>query len=88
MTTLTTDELDSKDNLVNTVQLKVKSIMTLLSEIKKSDTDCDFDPSLCNDICSYINVVQTDCERVINNDYFKCFPNIDCVIQNVNGNLF
>lgn len=82
---MTADKFCSRADLSNIIHQKVESITTLLTEIKQHIKD---DPSVYNDICSYINIVKTDFDRVINNNSFKWFLNKNNRVQNVNGNGF
>lgn len=63
------NELFSSNDLVNNIQLKLKSLIKLLSEIKESNQNNEFDPLILNDIYTYIQIVQTDCQKIINNNY-------------------
>lgn len=80
---MTSDDLFSRNNLVDNIQLKVKSLKTLLTELQKPSHNYKFDPSICNDIYTYIKNVETDCQR-INNQYV--FPNQDYQMYNYFGN--
>lgn len=63
------NELFSSNDLVENIQLKLKSLTTLLTEIKESSPNNEFDPLISDDIYTYIQIVQTDCQQIINN---KC----------------
>lgn len=73
------------NNLVDDIQQKVKSLMSLLSEIKQLGQNDEIDQSLCDDIYSYIDVVQTDCQKVLNSDKYNQFSKTDDTIQNFFG---
>lgn len=76
------------NDLFDDIELKVKSLTTVLSDIKQPNHNCEFDPSICNNIYTYIKVVQTDCQRIINNKKYNIFSNNDCIVQNINGIQF
>lgn len=84
---MATNDLLSGKDLADSIQLKVKSLMTLLFEIKQSAKNYEFDSSMCNDIYSYINVVQTDCQNVLNNEKYNLLLNKDDSTQKVFGNI-
>lgn len=84
---MTTNDLLSGKDLADGVQLKVKSLMRLLFEIKQSAKDYEFDSSMSNDFYSYINDVQTDCRHVLNNEKYNLLSNKDDSIQKVLGNI-
>lgn len=84
---MTTNDLLSGKDLSDSIQLKVKSLMTLLFEIKQSAKNYEFDSSICNDIHSYIHDVQTDCQNVLNNEKYNLLSNKDDSIQKVFGNI-
>lgn len=67
----------SGNNLMENIQLKLKSLTTLLSEIKQSSPNNEFDPLIYNDIYTYIQVIQTDCQKIINNNKYDLFLNND-----------
>lgn len=71
---------------MDNIELKVMSLMTMLSEIKQLSDDNEFDLSICNDIYAYIQIIQTDCQKIINNNKYDLFSNKDRAIQNMNGN--
>lgn len=80
---MTSDDQFSRNNLVDNIQLKVKSLKTLLTELQQPSHNYNFDPSICNDIYTYIKNVETDCHRInsqyvdLNQDYrmYNCFGN-------------
>jgi len=82
---MTTNESFTGNNLVDDVQQKVKSLMSLLSEIKQPGQNCEIGQSLCDDIYSYINIVQTDCQKVLNDDKYSQFSKTENTIPNVFG---
>lgn len=65
--------LPSGNELMDSIRLKVKSLTALLSEIKQPNNNYEFDPSICNDIYAYINIVQTDCQKLVNDNKFDSF---------------
>lgn len=63
--------------------------MIIISEIKQSSLDYEFDLSIRNDINEYIKIVQTDCETIINDIKNNLFSNkIYRTTQNIYGNTF
>lgn len=80
------NEFLSGNVLMDNIQLKVKSLMAMLSEIKQPGNNNEFDLSICNDIYAYIQIIQTDCQRIINNNKYDLFSNKGRAIQNINGN--
>jgi len=79
----------SGNELVKHVELKVKSLMIIISEIKQSSLNYEFDPSTRNDINEYIQIVETDCQTIINDIKNNLFSNkIYHKTQNIYGNTF
>lgn len=76
------------NDLLDDIQQKVKSLTTVLSQIKQPSHNYEFDPSICNNIYTYIKVIQTDCQRIIKNNKYNLFSNNDCTAQNINGTQF
>lgn len=68
--------------LVDNIQLKVKSLETLLCEIKQCNHNSEFDLSICNDIYAYIRNILTDCHKIVNNDQHNLFSTEYHEIQN------
>lgn len=87
---MTANEDFSKNELMYNVQLKVKSLITLISEIKQSSLIYEFDPSICNDINEYVQSVQADCRTIMNNIKYNGSSNqtLYCTAQNIYGNTF
>lgn len=85
---MTTNELCAGITCMDNVQLKVNSLMLLLTEIKESNLSYDFDPSICNDIHEYVRIVQSDCQRIINNDKYNLISKKDGTAQNIHSNKF
>lgn len=77
-------ELFSEDDSVENVLLKVKSLVTLLSEIKESSGNYELDQSIFNDIHTYIQIIQSDCKRI--KDNYNLFSNR--TVKNIYGNTF
>lgn len=75
---MTTYEKFSGNQLIQCVELNVKSLMTLISEIKHSSLNCEFDPSICDVINEYIQIVQTDCQTIMNNIKSNLFSDKMC----------
>lgn len=80
------NEFSSGNFLMDNIQLKIKSLMAMLSEIKEPSNDNEFDLAICNDIYAYVQNIQTDCQRIINNDKYDLFLNKNRINQNINGN--
>lgn len=74
-----------ENNLLENVQIKIKSLMALLSEIKESSPNYEFDVSICNDIYSYIQIIQNDCQRI---EDYNLFLKKNYTFQNNYGNIF
>ncbi|KAL4090563.1 hypothetical protein QTP88_025369 [Uroleucon formosanum] len=72
---MTAHEIISGNELVQHVELKVKSLMIIISEIKQSSLNYEFDPSIRNDINEYIQIVETDCQTIINDIKNNLFSN-------------
>ncbi|XP_060876652.1 repetitive organellar protein-like [Metopolophium dirhodum] len=72
---MTENEFFSGDELLQHVELKVKSLMIIISEIKQSSLNYEFDPSIRNDINEYIQIVETDCQTIINDIKNNLFSN-------------
>lgn len=83
---MTENELFSGNELVENVLQKVKSLVTQLSDIKESSYNYEFDQSICNDIYTYIQIIQTDCQRV--KDSYNLFSHKDLTVQKIYGNIF
>jgi len=83
---MTTNDLFSGNALMDNIKQKMESLKSLLSEIKHSNQNHEFDPSIFNSIYEYINIVQTDCQRITKNKNFHLFSNTNETIQNVFGN--
>lgn len=81
---MTANEVFSGNELVQNIELKVKSLKILISEIRQTCHNDEFDPSICNDINEYLQIVQTDCQT-IRNDNNNLLYN---TTQNVYGNRF
>lgn len=81
---MTANEVFSGNELVQSIELKVKSLKILISEIRQSCHNDEFDPSICNDINEYLQIVQTDCQTIMN-DNNKLLYN---TTQNIYGNRF
>jgi len=78
----------SGNELIDSINLTVKSLTALLSEITQPGNDYEFDPSICNDIYAYINIVQTDCQKLVNDNKFDSFSNKDRATRQTDGNAF
>jgi hypothetical protein len=74
-----------ENNSVKNIQIKIKSLVALLSEIKESSHNNEFDASICNDIYTYIQIIQNDCQRI---EDYNLFSNKDYTIQNIYGSTF
>jgi len=86
---MTAYEIFSGNDLVQHVELKVKSLMIIISEIKQSSLNYEFDPSIRNDINEYIQIVETDCQTIINDIKNNLFSNkIYHKSQNIYSNTF
>ncbi|XP_029346483.1 uncharacterized protein LOC115034275 [Acyrthosiphon pisum] len=72
---MTEYEFFSGNELVQHVELKVKSLMIIISEIKQSSLNYEFDTSIRNDINEYIQIVETDCQTIINDIKNNLFSN-------------
>jgi hypothetical protein len=75
----------SGNELVQNIEQKAKSLKVLITEIKQSSHNDEIDPSIFNDINAYIEIVQTDCQTImndINNNLLHHIP------QNIYGNTF
>jgi len=84
-----TENVSSFGNeLVDNINLKVKLLTALLSEIKESNHNNEFDPAVCNDIYAYISIVQADCQKLMNNNKYHSISNKHDAIQQINGNAF
>lgn len=70
--------------LVDNIQLRVRSLETLLYETKQCNhnSESDLSISICNDIHEYIRTILTDCQRIVNNYKFNLFSIEDHKIQN------
>lgn len=82
---MTANEVFSRNELVQSIELKVKSLKILISEIKQSCHNDEFDPSICNDINEYLQIVQTDCQTIMNDNNNNLLYN---TTQNIYGNRF
>lgn len=81
-------EIFSGNELAQNLELKVKSLMKIISDIKQSSINTEFDPSISNDINEYIQMVQTDCQTILNNTKNNLFSNkIDHTTQSVYGSI-
>jgi len=86
---MTAYENFSGNQLVQCVELNVKSLMILISEIKNSSLNCEFDSSIFDVINEYIQIVQTDCQTIMNNIKSNLFSDKMChTTQIINGNTF
>ncbi|XP_050059286.1 repetitive organellar protein-like isoform X3 [Aphis gossypii] len=65
---MTANEVFTGNELVQSIELKVKSLKILISEIRQSCHNDEFDPSICNDINEYLQIVQTDCQTIMNDN--------------------
>lgn len=81
------NKLSSENDLINNIQLKVKSLMTLLTELQQPSHNYKFNPSICNDIYMYIKNIETDCQRISINNKYNMFLNQDYQIHNSLGNI-
>lgn len=71
--------------LMENIQLKVKSLETLLYEIKQISHNYEFDSSICEDIYAYIRNILTDCQIIVNNNKYNLFLTKDHTIQHIHG---
>lgn len=74
--------------LMDNIQLKVKSLETLLREIKQCSHNFEYNLSICNDIQAYIRNILTDCHRIVNNNKFNLFSINDHKIQNMHSMIY
>jgi len=81
---MTAYEIFSGNELIQYVELHVKSLMTLISEIKHSS---QFDPSICDVINEYIQIVQADYQTIMNDIKSNLFSNkMSHTTQSIYGN--
>lgn len=82
---MASNELVSGNDLVDNIQLKVNSLMTLLAKLQEPSYNFKLEPSICKDIYTYIKNVENDCQRVQTNNKYNVFSNQDYQTHNSFG---
>lgn len=82
---MNTNKFFSGNDLVDRIQFKVKSLMSLLSELKQPNYNFEFDPSICDDIYAFIEIIQTDCQKISSNNKHGLLSNQGHSIQIIHG---
>lgn len=83
---MNTNEFFSGNNLVDKIQLKVKSLISLITELKQPNYNAEFDPSICDDMYAFIKTIQSDCQKISSNNKDGSLSNQGHSIQIIHGN--